>query len=264
MDILLFISEHNPFGEDDDTNSSDTTNQIDAQTASKTDYDSTLNPFADDDSSLNPFADDEDEPITETTSNVPQSKETVSVAPTKQKLVPSNPFEVSDEEETPAEEVSSKKKIIPETDLAIEKPKPPAVKHNKIILPDTNALKKTTPKKKLAPVPPQTSSPAANTPSISDNKENTAITSAHSRQTGNGISSSEKFIDHDKSRIDDDNMSIDAQKKKHRPAPPRPMPPKRRVRKFTPSILDCTSCLSSKASKVNSRPKASNAPQWKY
>ncbi|XP_067929744.1 protein-methionine sulfoxide oxidase mical3a-like isoform X3 [Watersipora subatra] len=221
-----YPTENNPFGEDDEDVMPEvsTTNQNNSEKVSDG-YEAALNPFAEDSSPANPFEEEEDTTPVE--------------LPTKHKvkLMPGNPFEVSDDDDDEPKEEVSKRKITPDSDLFIEQPKTTRTnRHNKIILPDTSD-RKITPKKKLAPPPPtppslQNRLSEEQTPVISDDKENTTVTLQESKQTINETTPTDKFIEQDESKFhdisDDEGVSIESQKRKHRPAPPRPMPPKRR------------------------------------
>lgn len=195
---------------------------------------------------------------------------------TKKKLVPFNPFEVSDDEE-PQEEVTSRKKIVPEQGLSTQKPrtKPPS-RHNVITLPDTSG-KKITPKKKLAPLPPtQAPSPATPVTPVapvihSKNEDDSSKLLSKPTKLDNECTPDDKLLEGEDSKFDDlegehNASTIDVQKHRHRPAPPRPMPAKRRVCRPTVSrfLFDCASCLGSKAATVESKTSAEKAPQWKY
>lgn len=259
--IHLSIIEHNPFGEEDDdaeaAPAADRSHSARPPAAADTTYDSSLNPFGDEEEH------DQAVPKVEITPPQPQPKK---------KLIPAfNPFEDSDDEEVEQDETVDKKKIIPEDGLSAEKRKNTStVDHNIIILPDTS--KKITPKKKPAPPPPsstQTPPPSMQTPPssmqnppssmqappTSDNiptVKSTVRTDtekvADTRMIEHGSSFSDKFIQVDNSKLKDlegdENMSPDVHKKKHRPAPPRPMPHKRRVSAGVSKyacFLDCSS-----------------------
>lgn len=262
------FAEHNPFGEYDEDVKVSKANQ------NSTDVEKMATAVSDYDTSLNPFADDDDD--TPTSHPVKPSD-----APAKKKLVPLNPFEVSDDEEEPRQEIIHRKKIVPDVESSAEKPKNThAMRQSKlIVLPDTSG-KKVTPKKK-APAPPtstatpptlaaplssQTSRsaspvPPKTAPTTNVSLENKENKQSNPQQSDNEKTPSVKLFEGDNSQFieaeEEDNT--DAQKRKHRPAPPRPMPPKRRVRmSLRPRSLLCTSCLSSKATAAESKANPRN------
>lgn len=249
--IVYDLSEHNPFG-DDEEDESETTHSLDkpnsnhnnahAQQAPKElkKYDKTLNPFGDSSPG------DEIPPKT-----VPAKDTNIRGAPAKEvngtshekskqkKIIPANPFEVSDEEEE-VEQISRKRLTVPEEIKSAEKPKksPNTRHHDKIILPSVG---KTAPKKKHAPAPPpptstttepqlksaktsEESAPVINTDTPP--KSNTNGGESISESLNNSVNSTDsKFNELDSSEI----RSPDMIKRRSKPAPPRPMPPKRRV-----------------------------------
>jgi len=216
------IVEHNPFGDDEDAEEEQ---EVRGDNQKNSDYDESLNPFADD------LDESEKVELSDQQPNIDTNTET----PLRKKIIPSNPFESSDEDDVPS---LDNRKIIPEQIPAVKSKDTPNTKR----LSETGS-KRATPKKKAAPPPPQTPPTSTQTPPTSTQTPPTSTQSqpldSTTAQTKQPDKSAEIFIT--EPEINEDAKSADVQKKKHRPAPPRPLPPKRRVRTSKLGcFLNCT------------------------
>lgn len=236
MTWFLCFPERNPFGEDEDEGEETPNSQHSSNTtASSIAISTSVNSIENYNDSLNPFAED-----TEEVSNIePASKQEM------KKIIHTNPFEVSDEEdELPAEPQveQQKKKLTPDAGLKAEtKALRSSVRSKKGAAPRPPSAVAASPRqnKKTAPAPPIPTNPhpAVKSDNTSSNNKNTQHISA--QQTPNSkplpsmtrqSSTSLQELNESTPRTDSDIASpSSAQAKKHRPAPPRPMPPKRRV-----------------------------------
>lgn len=171
------------------------------------------------DDSLNPFASDEEDQ---------ESEKNVDAQTPQRKVIHANPFEVSDDEaeaEQPAAapETSIRKKITPdpECSITLEAKKP---KDKQLPL-----LPKASPKihkKKHAPAPPGGVSPANHRKMLLEDPSSSPKISQKASSI-QGVN--ESTPDQNNQDDDEEKTTSDVHMRKSKPAPPRPMPPKRRV-----------------------------------
>lgn len=235
---FLYYLEHNPFGDDDNdetivnkptdpkSNSNHNNSDLPVATTVKTpeNYDDNLNPFADDviveDNTHNAPV----QPVNITNGNVAEQ-------PKQKKVIHFNPFEVSDSEEEAEASHRTKLTVHEQVKSADVLKKTPSIRHKKKKAPtppaptiDTKSLQPPTESQSIKPAM-DTTTPVIDTKLSSQPNHNND--ESLSESMNNSVNSDEsKFNELNSS----DTKSPESAKKRNKPAPPRPMPPKRRVR----------------------------------
>ena len=255
------FTENNPFADDDDDDDeSESTNQKPNSNYNNSQSISVKTPENYDDA-MNPFADDITETGNSNKTTAPSVKQTncnVKQENRQKKVLHFNPFEVSDSEEE-VEEISSKKLTPAEQLKSAETPKKsPSFRHKKKQAPTPPAATKDTkishPANDVTPTKPAVNTSVSTKPAPSNSTTTPVIDTRLSSQPNhnnqenlsesmnNSVKSEESNFNKLNSR---DIKSPESVKKKSKPAPPRPMPPKRRVRiQSVVELLGCSNAAS--------------------